>query len=391
MGRAHVAFGLLFGILFAAVIAPVRDALACGNAVILDIDSRAAKLAEAQRALDEGDVDTARELALEASRDAHEVDDFVPGLSGLVDRAHRIVALATARDSSATEEQREGAVLALTKLRFQRKAEDPALTADYAEAASRIPSREQDAFELLTRLADRDLIGSPYAYGALSRLAKKRGDDGRASMARARCEGMSGSARVCRGDYPSAPLLRGRPLGYALPAGIFLAALAFRLLRARSRRAIRTPWIGHAAPLQTAAIAGAGIYAFARATSPAWSTFVVFVVVVLTFVVERRGFFAAVRRGKVPRLVLRPAGPDDEHVPSLALWFGPGSPEILERVRGGDEPEPGYREAARAPLIRLVAARQVRVRPGRAVIMAVALTAILALAALFSLFTLRGA
>ncbi|MBX3193220.1 MAG: hypothetical protein KF819_39920 [Labilithrix sp.] len=377
MSRAGAILAALVAL--AALLVSARDAGACANEVMLDLDARIAKLRDAQRALDDDDVETARELATEAARHAE-------GAEGAVDirgRAERIVALSRVRDASSTASEQEEAADTLASLRQRRAIDDPSLTADYAEAAARVPSREDEAFALLAGLARRDLLGSAYAHGALFRLARERGDDSLAKIARERCEAMYGASSACRGAHARAPLVRGRPIGYALPAGIFLAALLFRLVRARRAR----PWFGHAARLQTAAIAGAGLYAFARATSPWWSAFVVSTIVALTFVVERRGFFALVRRGKIPGLALRPAGPEDEHLPPVALWLGPSAPETLERVV--EAPEPSYRDAAvpsPAPLLRLVSRRA-----PRALVVAAVLTLALALLALLSLVTLRAA
>ena len=67
---------------------------------------------------------------------------------------------------------------------------------------------------------------------------------------------------------------------------------------------------------------------------------------------ERGAFFAAVRRGKFTGLVLRPAGPDDGHLPAVALYSAPAATHTLELDRAGTT-EPGYREAARRPILRL--------------------------------------
>jgi hypothetical protein len=68
----------------------------------------------------------------------------------------------------------------------------------------------------------------------------------------------------------------------------------------------------------------------------------------LATVVERRSFFAAVRRGKIAGLVLRPSVPEDAHLPLRSLFFGPRLEETLEQ-----ESNTGYRDAPRRPLWRV--------------------------------------
>lgn len=337
-------------------------AQACGNAVVLSSSERTKRVAQAQAALDEGDVLEARDLAHSACGDVPNVmhGDCSTDDDGLTRRARRIIALSFARDSEATASQREAAASVLEAVRGG----DPTIDADRGEALSRVDRAESraKAYAILEPLAKKDLVGSPHALGALVRIARERGDTETAYYAQARCEGMVGTGPVCRGDYQTRPLIRGTTTSYLPPMLVALFALALRVRRSRRAaragtddrgRLVAAPWIGHAAALQVLAILGAGLYVFVHPSSPAWTTTVLAAVLLSCSIAERRGFFAAVRRGKIAGLVLRPAGPDDAHLPAVALFRGPRAAETLEQDRSTDAREPGYRRAARLPMLRL--------------------------------------
>jgi len=266
-----------------ALVARQGVASACENSVQLSADARIRTLQEAEAALDEGELERARDLAHVALRRRSATPPDSETAEGRLDqRASRVLALAYVRD----------------------------------------PGGHQSAgFE----------------------------------------EGMIGASPICRGDYPHPPLIRGTTRSYLPHALLALAALGYRLLRRRrlargavlaDGRPAAAPWVGHAAPLQVLALLGGALYVFARAAYPTWTAFVFAGIVLSTFAVERRAFFAAVRRGLVAGLVLRAAGPDDAHLPSLALLRAPREAHTLEHEHGGGV-QPGYREAARTPLLRL--------------------------------------
>jgi hypothetical protein len=358
---ARIAYGA--AIVAAALVTAEGAAKACENAVLLSGDTRIQMLHEAQAALDEGEVEHARELAWSARRGGAQLDlGETSSPDRLSMRADRILALAYVRDPEIDSEQWRFTLATLEeRRRHGSPAPDPALDADYAEALSRIPGRHDEAYAVLEPLARKDLVGSPNALGALYRVAKERHDDPTADGAKARCEGMIGASPICRGDYPRPPLIRGTTRSYLPHALVALVALALRLVRSRRAarggtlpdgRFARAPWIGHAAPLQALALLGGATYVLARATSPTWTALVFGLVVALTFTVERRAFFAAVRRGRIASLALRPSVPDDAHLPSLALYRNPPAAQTLEHEHAGDA-QPGYREPARRPLLRV--------------------------------------
>ena len=382
-------------LLVAGLVANEASATACENAVQLTVDGRIAKLQQAEAALEEGELDHASDLAhaVVGHRGKAQPQWETPD-DRMTQRAYRVLALAYVRDPRGHYSAGSEVPIALVERR--RALPGPTSDADYAEALARLPGNHDEAYAILEPLAKKDLSGSPNALGALYRVARERGDEHTAYYAKARCEGMIGKSPICRGDYPHPPLIRGNAWSYLPHALLLLAALGYRLLRSRrlarggvleDGRSLRAPWVGHAAPLQALALFAGGFYVFAHATYPTWTAIVLAAIVLLTFVVERRAFFAAVRRGLVAGLVLRPAGLDDAHLPSLALFRAPSEAHTLEHEHAGGA-QPGYREAARTPLLRLER-RHVPIGIGFALATVVALVALLMLLAVFA--TVRGA
>ena len=292
------------------------------------------------------------------------------------------------RDPEATDEQHAYALRTLGERRSALATPDPIRDADYAEALSRAPGRHDEAYAILEPLAKKDLVGSPNALGALFRVAKERGDEPTAVL-------REGALR--RHDWREPDLSRRLPAPSAHPRHHALvpparAARARRsrlsrpsLATARARRHAREAvdrcarrGSGTRPRLQALALLGGAFYVFARATAPTWTAIVFAALLALTFAVERRAFFAAVRRGRIAGLVLRPAGPDDAHLPSLAIYRIPsGGPHARARAC--------RRRSARLPRGRTDASPPARAppSPSRA---GFALATVVALVALFGAF-----
>src|SRR5688500_12087233 len=68
------------------------------------------------------------------------------------------------------------------------------------------------------------------------------------------------------------------------------------------------------------------------------------VIGLLVDLLQRHGFFDAVRRGSIAGLHVRPTEVSDENVPILRSRLGPRTAETLEMTA-----DPSYRESARSP------------------------------------------
>jgi hypothetical protein len=129
-------------------------------------------------------------------------------------RAARILALAIARtggapgvagfDGSTERSRADNLAWAAGVLRARRaaRADDPVAQAELAEVLERLPGGQAEALSTLRRLADRDLLGSPFAYASLARMQLAGGDAAAARGSILRCRAMTASPdAVC----PPAP------------------------------------------------------------------------------------------------------------------------------------------------------------------------------------------
>jgi hypothetical protein len=348
----HLLLGVA-ALLLSLLVSPPSSA--CINATIGN-DEAIVKLKEAERALEEGDVATARDLASEVRLLTSEY--VVPNRHGIAlnEHATRLDAIARVRDPAASAHDLGWAVELLEQhikgIENRSEGEDrsisPALTADLGEAYERV-GRDEDALRTLRPLADKDLMGSAYAYAALGRAAGRRGETARATAALQRCAVIASRPSQCRGEYPKPPLLRGGPLGYLIGGLVFLGGLLLRIVP-RGRRP-RAPWTNHAPKAFAPAALAGGLLTLYLAPHP-WIAGLVAASVVYGLAAGQRAvFFRDVRRGKVPGFQLRAVEPVDlEALPLLRLAFGgiAAEGETLERL-----PLPAYRENARTPLLRL--------------------------------------
>jgi predicted RNA polymerase sigma factor len=112
-------------------------------------------------------------------------------------RALRVLAVATVRVST-NGETLGWAVQALRDIE-KVKANDPAVQADLGEALSKTSTGKAEALTILSKLADKDLMGSPHAYAALASLKQAKGDAAGAQAAMSRCREMSkNAANTCK-------------------------------------------------------------------------------------------------------------------------------------------------------------------------------------------------
>jgi hypothetical protein len=306
-------------------------ARACGNATLED-DEAYTKMREAERALAEGDVLGAREGAAAAVR----LDER------LTPRGVWLWSMSFVRDRDATAGEIANAVRRMAEVRSPD--EDPRFDAGYGEALARA-GRDDEAFALLDPLARRDLLGDPYAFGALSRVSRARGDEARATWALQRCQVIATRAQACELVYPPRPLLRGSPIAFG---GLGAVVLAFVGARRRRRTRSPAPWVGHADRARAALTLSAGVMLALSVVSPVVGVALVAASLVVGSWLERRLFLRAARRGAVAGHVVRSAEAGDASLAELRLFCGPAPGETLERVV-----DPSYREAARDPILRV--------------------------------------
>ena len=123
---------------------------------------------------------------------------MTPGTNPISTRALRVLAVATVRSSTKTEDL-DWAVKTLRAINDVRK-NDPAVQADLGEALAKTANGKVEALTILSKLADKDLMGSPHAYAALASLKQEKGDAAGASAAMTRCKEMSGknAANTCK-------------------------------------------------------------------------------------------------------------------------------------------------------------------------------------------------
>lgn len=333
-------------------------ALACVNATMSETEA-VRKLKEAEVALEQGDVLTARDLAHDV-RWTSRLDENLT--DPLAIRAARIEALAYVRDRDASDGELARATEILrARVEQTGRSAPPDLLADYGEALER-SGHAGEAYDVLRPLADKDLIGSAYAYAALARASRSKAD---AEQAMKRCEAMAVSPAACRGEYPRRPLLRGRPLDFAALAAPFLGLGLRRLRRKRLWSAFRAPVFA-----ALVGLVAAGTFGLANLRLGPLGFALAVPALLFLDLAQRRRWVDAIRRGKIEGFVLRPATPDDVAPATLLLLGGRGLPEVIEETAAE-----GYRTPARGPIRFRVERKKVPVTTLVLVGVAVALSA----------------
>ncbi len=190
------------------------DASACGMSIRMDPTPQkptpVQAIARAEKALESGDNAAAAKAVL---ANFPRVRVATAGANPLETRALRVFALAVVRSNGAVSEKTAGfpsqaewtptanlewAVQSIREIEAKRL-NDPTVQADLGEALSKLPHGQKEALEILQKLADKDLMGSPHAYAALAKLRSDKGDSAGAEAAIKRCEEMSKTPGVCKG------------------------------------------------------------------------------------------------------------------------------------------------------------------------------------------------
>jgi hypothetical protein len=183
----------------------------------MQVDPRIKGVDKAEDALDEG-----RTLAAAGSvvRMIPHIKSLKATRTKLVQRAHRVLALAVVRFDGALPVEREvpsyargtwrgrsdaersanleWAASTLREIDQARKGE-PASRTELAEALSRLDKSRDEARSILEDLAKKDLITSPEGYAALASLRERAGDDAGKRAALERCRSMAHGGTVCDG------------------------------------------------------------------------------------------------------------------------------------------------------------------------------------------------
>ncbi len=183
------------------------DASACGMSVRLEqLDVKPTpvqEIASAERALEGGNNAYAATIV---ARTFPNFRAITAGTDPLQTRALRVMALAVVRTSG--DAARSGGWTPVSNLAWaaqslreinDKRSNDPTVQADLGEALSKIPSKQGEALEILGKLADKDLMGSPNAYAALARLRSEKGDTNGSAQALKRCEEMTKNPNTCKG------------------------------------------------------------------------------------------------------------------------------------------------------------------------------------------------
>ncbi|HSO38601.1 MAG TPA: hypothetical protein VLT33_38995 [Labilithrix sp.] len=195
-------------------VAPPREAAACGNEVELRL-TPVQHIATAERDLDDGRVGEAASRVRASYPNIRLLGAEAPPLA---QRAERIYALALVRANGqldaglgwARAGNFEWAIETLREL-DEKRPNDPRSQADLAEARTRVMRTRAEAVRTLEGLDQRDLLGSAFAYLALSRARSAAGDDGGAQAALRRCSMMSTDKRRCALDLMGEPIAPGPP------------------------------------------------------------------------------------------------------------------------------------------------------------------------------------
>ena len=194
------------------IVGAPAPAAACGTEVFTVIDHSAEGISTAERALSKGAVASA---ATQVFRVFPKLTTTKPGAGPLSDRALRILSLAATRADGAitvgqgttwpmagvTPEQKEANLLfaigTLRKLNAKR-ANNPSLQTDLAEALGKVPRFKAEAYTILTDLAKKDLVASAEGYATLAKLHEAMGQGAPRDAAVKRCEGMTKTPKACQ-------------------------------------------------------------------------------------------------------------------------------------------------------------------------------------------------
>lgn len=191
-----------------------RDAAACPNATRPEVDQDVRDVARAEKDIQNDDFVKARKDLKAARRWAAEISHSTSGayrifgghtregdknpnlaLIPVLLRAERLFALVAVRDPSST--QAEKTLAREIMLDFVQNTSDPTMAIDAAEVFSHSDDLAPLALMMLRSYAEKDLIGSAWAYAALARMERAQGNTAAEASALERCRRMAKHETTC--------------------------------------------------------------------------------------------------------------------------------------------------------------------------------------------------
>lgn len=209
MSNLRSPFALAALAVLAVFAAPSRPADACGNGVERVVDLTNQSIRKAETLLAEGNYQDAANEVLATFPKALRLDQRDRKQS-LFDRGQRVLAVAVVRSQGTlklgktlpgkTAAERETSLSWATTVLRVHQAQGLgglALTAELAEGLALRPAETTDAYDLLKKLADDDLMPTPRAWAILGTLEKARGDAEAAGRSIQRCKEIAPDAKQC--------------------------------------------------------------------------------------------------------------------------------------------------------------------------------------------------
>ncbi len=204
---------------FTLAASAAAPAHACGGEwyPIYEVDPRIEGVDRAEKKLEDGHVLAAAGSVI---RMIPHIKTLSPTRTTLIQRAHRVLALAAARYDGAlpvgaevpdyvqgtwlgktAEDRKTNLDWAVKTLREVAKAkkDDPASRTELAEALAKVDSSKTEARQILEELAQKDLITSADGYATLAALRDSAGDQDGKRAALERCKTMAHSSGICEG------------------------------------------------------------------------------------------------------------------------------------------------------------------------------------------------
>ncbi len=192
------------------------QASACGNSVRHKVSHETRQIQQAEVALARGNYQDAIKRVSQVSSDFLSLKrkpvkrSIVPSGQQLSERAQRVAALAVARsggavrlsstlDGSSPEAKQAAVAWSVLVFRYHmaKQAINNGLKAQLAEALSAQASGKAEAYDILHKLSEDDLMPSAHGYATLAKLEEARGNAEARDAATKRCKLIAVDQKVC--------------------------------------------------------------------------------------------------------------------------------------------------------------------------------------------------